>query len=191
MSWHRINDHHSAPSSSYSVIHAPQLVPPATGRLEAAVGSRPRFMMPSSPPPYQPYHMVPDSTKKLPRYSSNAMNHPPSYTHTRPAIAERHSPKIDNHGPHAGELKGGFFWWILNLFRKDRKDDSRDSDVLEWPPRGTKYLTDPSLPLRLISPFDPKFGGLKARAKTQEEWDELRRIQGRHLQSSSLRKSGI
>jgi hypothetical protein len=165
-------------------------LPHDTGRRKATMGNCSGLMTPSPPPSYKPYHRVPGPTNKLPSGYSKDMNHPPSYTPTRTAIAERHSPKGDNRGSHAGKSKGGIVSRILNLFRKDRKDDGRDSDGLEWPPRGTKYLTDPSLPLRLTSPFDPKFRGLKARAKTQEEWEELRRIQGRHLQPSPSRKSG-
>jgi hypothetical protein len=95
--------------------------------------------------------------------------------------------KGDNDGPHAGN---GIVSRILNRFRKGRNDGGRESNDLEWPPKGTKYLTDPSLPQGLISPFDPKFPKLKARAKTQEEWDELRIIQRGCSQPNSSRKPG-
>ena len=169
------------------------MAPPATGRFKGAVGDCPGPMGPSPPPPYNAYYWVPDTTIKLPNGHSK---HPPAYTHIRTVVTERarkhhtFASKDDNRGLYAGNLKGTIVSRFLNLFRKDRKDDMRDSDSLEWPPRATKYLTDPSLPLRLISPFDPRFRKLKARAKTQEEWEEHRRIQGRTLQPILSRKSG-
>ena len=51
--------------------------------------------------------------------------------------------------------------------------------------RKEQNISDPSLPLGLISPFDPKFPKFKERAKTQEEWDELRIVQGRDLHHGS------
>ena len=187
ISWHRMNNHHSTPSSSHPVIHAPQLAPPATGRFKGTVRDCPGPMRPSPPPPYNAYYWVPDTTMKPPNGHSND---PPA--HTRMAVTERarkSAPKGNNRGMYAGNLKGTIVSRFLNIFRKDRKDDIRDSDSLEWPPRATKYLTDPSLPLRLISPFDPGFRKLKARAKTQEEWEEHRRIQGRVLQPDLSRES--
>ena len=167
-----MNDHHAIPSLS----HAPR---------KSAVWNYPGSMTSFPPPSYKPHPRVFDSTNKLPGRYSKDMNHPPSYTHRRTEITERAGERCrkgDNNGPRAGN---GIVSRILNRFRKGRNDGSRESNDLEWPPKGTKYLTDPSLPLGLISPFDPKFPKLKARAKTQEEWDELRIIQGRYLQPSS------
>jgi hypothetical protein len=172
---YRLNDHHAAPFSM--IVHAPRKSAPGT-------------MTSFPPPPYKPHPWVLDSTKKLPGRCSKDMNHPPPYTHPRTTIAERvgeRRTKGDNNGSRAGN---GMVPRILNLFRKGRNDGSRESNGLEWPPKGTKYITDPGLPLRLISPFDPKFPKLKARAKTQEEWEELRIIQGGDLRPSSSRKPG-
>lgn len=178
---HQMNDHHAVPSSSHSMIHAPRKSP--MRNHSASMTSFP-------PPPYKPHPWSFDSTNKLPGRYSKDMNHLPSYTHSRTAIAERageRRTKGDNNGPRAGN---GIVSRILNRFRKGRNDSSREPNGSEWPPKGTKYITDPDLPLRLISPFDPNFSKLKARAKTQEEWDELRMIQGGDLQPSSSRKPG-
>ena len=178
---HPMNDQHAAPCSSYSMIRDPR---------KSAVGNYPGPMTSFPPPPYKPHPRILDSTTKLPGRDSNDMNHPPPYRQSRTAIAERvgkHRTKGDDNMPRPAH---GMVSRILNRFRKGRNDSNRESNGSEWPPKGTKYITDPGLPLRLISPFDPKCSKLKARAKTQEEWEELRIIRGGNLQPSSSRKPG-
>ena len=192
---HRANVHHSAPSLSCSTTPAPRVAAHDTCGFadhNADMGKGPCLMTPSVPPPYRAYHEIHDSNNKLPgRYSKDTAKYPPSYAlHTKMSLAEQPTGKH-----HVSAPKGDFNPQLVHtgkgrlvskLFRNRKKEDVR-----EWPPRGTKYLSDPNLPLRqLISPFDGNFQKLKANAKTQEEWDELRRIQRGDLQSSSSWKSG-
>ena len=177
---HRMNDHHATSSSSYSIKRASR---------KSVVGNYPGPMTSFPPPPYKPHPRILDSTAKLPGRDSKDMNHPPPYTRSMTAIAEQvdRRTKGDNDGPRPGN---GIVSRIINRFGKGRNNRSRASNGLEWPPKGTKYITDPSQPLRLISPFDAKFSKLKAGAKTQEEWEELRTTQKGDLQPSSSRKPG-
>ena len=196
---HQTNVHHSAPSPSCSMTPAPRMAAHDTGGVanhNAAVGNYPGVMTSSlPPPPYRACHEIPESKNKLPSgYSHDTMNHLPSYAHTKMSLAEQSTrehhtsaPKGEANQPLVHTGKGRIVSKALNFLRK--KEDVKD--LSEWPPRGTKYLSDPNLPLRqLVSPFDPKFQKLKANAKTQEQWDELRMIQRGDLRSSSSRKSG-
>ena len=196
---HKKNVHHSAPSSSYSMTPAPRLgVAHDDVQHNATMGNCSGLMTSSLPPPYRTYREIPDpQNKPHSRYLGDPANHPPLYTYTKmpkaeQSIGKHHTslPKRYDDRPQPYTGNDGIVSKTLNLFRDSRKEDK--SDHLEWPPRGTKYITDPSLPLRqLVSPFNRKFQELKAQAKTQEEWDELRRRRG-DLQSSSSRnlKSG-
>jgi hypothetical protein len=192
----RTNVCHSAPSPSCSMTPAPRVAAHDTGGVadhNAVMGNYPDLMTSSLPPPYKAYHELPDSKNKLPSGSSkNMSNHPPSYAHTKMPLAEQprkhhhtSTPKGDVDQPLVHTGKGRI---VLNLFHNRNKEDVRD--LSEWPPSETKFLSDPNLPMRqLVSPFDRKFQKLKASAKTQEQWDELRRIQGGGLRSISSRKS--
>jgi hypothetical protein len=190
---HRTNVQYSAPSSSCSMTPALRVAHETCGFAahNATMGKGPSAITPSLPPPYRSYHEIYDSNKKLPGgYSKDTAEHPPSYAHTKISPAEQSTGKHHVSAPKGDVnqqlVQTGKGRLVSKLFRNRKKEDVR-----EWPPRGTKYLSDPNLPLRqLISPFDRNFQKLKANAKTQEEWDELRRIRRGDLQSSSLRKSG-
>ena len=160
----------SAPSSSYSMRPAP---PVAADDIRSVS----RYKQPSSPhPTYMPYHQDTASINRLPSGYSKDGLYPPPYTYTSTPVSKCARGYKSEPALHRDSRKGGIFSKILNLFRKDGKHRIKDSEDLDWPPRGAKYLRDPNLPVRLISPFDPEFHKLKAR--TLEEWDEHRRITG-------------